>query len=289
MKTTVQNLFPVSALGLGSGLSPLSEGFRTVETRSLSRLDRADQDCVAEEVPVALVYNGISHAVMMTTPFDLEAFAVGFTLAEGICQSVDEIFDVEIRDACRGKEAAITISSEAFWKLKDRRRAMTGRTGCGLCGTENLESAIRPAPSLPVTQTFDLCHYEQGLGYLEDVEALGELTGCTHAAVWLRHDGTVAFGREDVGRHVALDKLLGCRARTKALDGALFVSSRASYEMVQKAAMCGVEILFAVSAPTALAVDLAKRSGLTLSAFCRPGRGTVYTYPERLVRSETPR
>lgn len=289
MKTTVQNLFPVSALEFGTGLSPLSEGFRTVETRSLSRLDRVDQDCVAEEVPVALVYNGISHAVMMTTPFDLEAFAVGFTLAEGICQSVDEIFDVEIRDACRGKEAAITISSEAFWKLKDRRRAMTGRTGCGLCGTENLESAIRPAPTLPTTQTFDLRHYEQGLAYLEDVEALGELTGCTHAAVWVNPDGTLAGGVEDVGRHVALDKLLGLRALNGWKDGALFVSSRASYEMVQKAAMCGVEILFAVSAPTALAVDLAKRSGLTLSAFCRPGRGTVYTYPERLVRSETSR
>ena len=289
MKTTVQNLFPVSALGLGSGLSPLSEGFRTVETRSLSRLDRADQDCVAEEVPVALVYNGISHAVMMTTPFDLEAFAVGFTLAEGICRSVDDIFDIEIRDACRGKEAAVTIASEAFWRLKDRRRAMTGRTGCGLCGTERLESAIRPAPTLPVTQTFDLCHYEQGLGYLEDVEALGELTGCTHAAVWVNPDGTLAGGVEDVGRHVALDKLLGLRALNGWKEGALFVSSRASYEMVQKAAICGVEILFAVSAPTALAVDLAKRSGLTLSAFCRPGRGTVYTYPERLVRSETPR
>ena len=101
MKTTVQNPFPSAALSSGSGLSPLSEGFRTVETRSLSRLERVDRDCVAEEVPVALVYNGISHAVMMTTPFDLEAFAVGFTLAEGICRSVDEIFDIEIRDACR--------------------------------------------------------------------------------------------------------------------------------------------------------------------------------------------
>lgn len=289
MKTTVQNPFPASSPSLGTGLPSLSEGFRTVETRSLSRLDRADRDCVAEEVPVALVYNGISHAVMMTTPFDLEAFAVGFTLAEGICRSVDDIFDIEIRDACRGKEAAITIASEAFWRLKDRRRAMTGRTGCGLCGTERLESAIRPAPTLPVTQTFDLRHYEQGLGYLEDVEALGELTGCTHAAVWVNPDGTLAGGVEDVGRHVALDKLLGLRAMNGWRDGALFVSSRASYEMVQKAATCGVEILFAVSAPTALAVDLARRSGLTLSAFCRPGRGTVYTYPERLVRSETKR
>lgn len=261
----------------------LSEGFRSFETRSLSRLDAADRDCVAEEVPVALVYNGISHAVMMATPFDLEAFAVGFTLAEGICKSPDEIFDIEVRDACRGKEVSLTISSEAFWQLKDRRRSMTGRTGCGICGTEQLESAVRPAPTVPNTQTFDLRHYERGLSYLEDVERLGELTGCTHAAVWVNPDGTLAGGVEDVGRHVALDKLLGMRALHGWQDGALFVSSRASYEMVQKAAACGVEILFAVSAPTALAVDLAKRAGVTLCAFCRPNRGTVYAYPERLI------
>ena len=112
------------------------------------------------------------------------------------------------------------------------------------------------------------------------------MTGCTHAAVWVNPDGTLAGGVEDVGRHVALDKLLGLRALNGWKEGALFVSSRASFEMVQKAAMCGVEILFAVSAPTALAVDLAKRSGLTLSAFCRPGRGTVYTSCEAKRRAE---
>ena len=112
---------------------------------------------------------------------------------------------------------------------------------------------------------------------------LRSLTGGTHSAVWITPDGTVAFGREDVGRHVALDKLLGYRARTKAFDGALFVSSRASYEMVQKAAACGVQILFAVSAPTALAVETAKRCRLTLAAFCREKRANIYTYPERLV------
>ena len=128
---------------------------------------------------------------------------------------------------------------------------MAGRTGCGICGTESLEGVMRPLKALPFTQRFDLKHYGAGLAGIAQTEELRSLTGGTHAAVWLRHDGTVAFGREDVGRHVALDKLLGCRARTKEFDGALFVSSRASYEMVQKAAACGVEILFAVSAPTA--------------------------------------
>lgn len=283
MNIPLSALTPIDNHLTSSKTSYLTEGFRRVEARSLSKLSKPATDCVAVEVPVALVYNGISHAVMMATPFDLEAFAVGFTLAEGICRSVNEIFDIEVRDACHGKEVSLTISSEAFWHLKDRRRTMTGRTGCGLCGTERLDAAIRPVPTVPNTQKFNLQHYERGLFYLEEVEELGELTGCTHAAVWVRPDGTLAGGVEDIGRHVALDKLLGLRALRGWTEGALFVSSRASYEMVQKAACCGVEILFAVSAPTALAVDLAKRSGLTLCAFCRPGRGTVYAYPERLI------
>lgn len=150
---------------------------------------------------------------------------------------------------------------------EEYRRSMTGRTGCGLCGVESLDGAIRKNHRVEHTQTFDMRFYEQGLAYLEKVEELGQLTGCTHAAVWVHPDGTLAGGAEDVGRHVALDKLLGMRAKNHWENGALFVSSRASYEMVQKATTCGVEIMFAVSAPTALAVRLAKESGMTLSAF----------------------
>lgn len=243
-----------------------------------------DTDWVAEEVPVALVYNGISHAVMMTTPTMLEDFAVGFSLAEGIVRSLDDIHDIEVTDGCRsGKNVNLTISSEAFWKLKEHRRSMTGRTGCGICGTESLDDAMRPTPLLPFTQTFDMEHYGQALAYLQKVETLGALTGSTHAAAWVHPDGSLAGGAEDVGRHVALDKLLGLRARRGWTDGALVISSRASYEMVQKAAMCGVEIIFAVSAPTALAIDVAKRAGITLVAFCRRSRANVYTHPERLI------
>ncbi len=243
----------------------------------------AHVDWVAEEVPVALVYNGISHVVMMMTPLDLENFALGFSLAEGIVKTPQEIYEMDVVDGCReGKEVRMTVASEAFWKLKERRRALTGRTGCGICGVESLNDAVRHVDKLPFRQTFDMAHYGKALSYLAEVEKLGELTGCTHAAVWVNPDGSMAGGAEDVGRHVALDKLLGKRARNGWTDGALVVSSRASYEMIQKAAMCGVEIMFAVSAPTALAIKVAQECGLTLAAFCRAQRTNVYTHPERL-------
>lgn len=245
-----------------------------------------DADWIAEEIPVSLVYNGISHAVMMTTPSMLKEFAVGFSLAEGIVKSADEIYGIEVEDACRGKAVYLEVSSEAFWGLKERRRSMTGRTGCGICGVESLEGAVRRAPRVGTAQRFDMAHYGAALDYLYEAEKLGRLTGCTHAAVWVNPDGTLAGGAEDVGRHVALDKLLGLRALSGWRDGALVISSRASYEMVQKAAMCGVEILFAVSAPTALAVDVAKEAGMTLAAFCRRGRANIYAHPERLVGLE---
>ena len=258
-------------------------GGREVEVFRMNA-DEPALDWVAEEVPVALVYNGISHAVMMASPSMLEEFALGFSLAEGIIPDASHLYACEVREACRGGiEVDLTISSECFWKLKDRRRSMTGRTGCGICGVESLGDALRPVPDLPATQTFDMRFYRDAVAQLKRFERIGALTGCTHASVWIRPDGTPAGGAEDVGRHVALDKLLGLRAREGWRDGALVVSSRASYEMVQKAAMCGVEILFAVSAPTALAVRTAERCGMTLAAFARAGGPNVYTHPERLV------
>ncbi|MDO5531830.1 formate dehydrogenase accessory sulfurtransferase FdhD [Sutterella sp.] len=260
-------------------------GARKVEiVRIADATSGPDTDWVAEEVPVAIAYNGISHTVMMTTPTMLEDFAVGFSLAEGIVTSLSEIHDIAVTDGCRGgKTVELTISSECFWKLKDRRRSIAGRTGCGICGVESLTDAVRPTPRVPFTQTFDLAHYQEALRYLERVEKLGSLTGSTHAAAWVHPDGTFAGGAEDVGRHVALDKLLGLRARSGWKTGALVISSRASYEMIQKAAMCGVEIVLAVSAPTALAIEVAEKAGVTLVAFCRRNRANVYTHPERIL------
>ena len=258
-------------------------GAREVEVHHMNA-EAPSLDWVAEEVPVALVYNGISHAVMMASPSMLEEFALGFSLAEGIIPDASHLYACELREGCRGGiEVDLTISSECFWKLKDRRRSMTGRTGCGICGVESLKEAVRETRLVPHEQTFPMSSYADALGYLERVERLGGITGCTHAAVWVHPDGSFAGGAEDVGRHVALDKLLGLRARRGWKDGALVISSRAYYEMVQKAAMCGIEIIFAVSAPTALAVELARDCGITLAAFCRRSRANVYSHPERLL------
>ena len=242
------------------------------------------QDILAEEVPVALVYNGISHVVMMASPKDLEYFALGFSLSEGIIESPRDIFGMDVVPSCNGLEVQIELSSRRFMGLKERRRALAGRTGCGVCGVEQLNDIGKPVQPLPFTQTFDLNKLDDALRHLNDFQPVGQLTGCTHAAAWMLPSGELVGGHEDVGRHVALDKLLGRRSQEGESwqQGAVLVSSRASYEMVQKSAMCGVEILFAVSAATTLAVEVAERCNLTLVGFCKPGRATVYTHPQRL-------
>lgn len=246
-------------------------------------LTQAQPDWLAEEVPVALVYNGISHVVMMASPKDLELFALGFSLSEGIIESSQEIYGMDVEKGCNGIEVQIELSSRRFMGLKERRRAMAGRTGCGVCGVEQLNEIGRPVAPLPFTQTFPLSLLDDALRQLSDFQPVGQLTGCTHAAAWINADGAVPGGHEDIGRHVALDKLLGRRAREGWREGAAMVSSRASYEMVQKSAMCGVEILFAVSAATTLAVEVAERCNLTLVGFAKPGRATIYTHPQRLI------
>ncbi|MCC3702885.1 formate dehydrogenase accessory sulfurtransferase FdhD [Rouxiella badensis] len=252
----------------------------------IQRRNLADSqpDWLAEEVPVALVYNGISHVVMMASPKDLEAFAVGFSLSEGIIDSARDIYGIDVTRNCHGIEVNIELSSRRFSGLKERRRAMAGRTGCGVCGIEQLDDLFRPLAPLPFTQTFSLSNLDTALAQLNSIQPVGQLTGCTHAAAWITPEGELLGGCEDVGRHVALDKMLGIKARETSWQcGAALVSSRASYEMVQKTAMCGIEILFAVSAATSLAVDVAERCNLTLVGFSKPGRATVYSHPQRLV------
>jgi FdhD protein len=252
----------------------------------IQRRNLADSqpDWLAEEVPVALVYNGISHVVMMASPKDLEAFAVGFSLSEGIIDSARDIYGIDVTRNCHGIEVNIELSSRRFSGLKERRRAMAGRTGCGVCGIEQLDDLFRPLAPLPFTQTFSLSNLDTALAQLNSIQLVGQLTGCTHAAAWITPEGELLGGCEDVGRHVALDKMLGIKARETSWQcGAALVSSRASYEMVQKTAMCGIEILFAVSAATSLAVDVAERCNLTLVGFSKPGRATVYSHPQRLV------
>ncbi|EPC4046884.1 formate dehydrogenase accessory sulfurtransferase FdhD [Enterobacter mori] len=265
--------------------SPLPAGVVERVVHRPPHITHATPDFLAEEVPVALVYNGISHVVMMASPKDLELFAIGFSLSEGIIDHPQEIYGMDVVKACNGLEVQIELSSRRFMGLKERRRALAGRTGCGVCGVEQLNDIGKPVTPLPFTQTFNLANLDKALEHLNDVQPIGQLSGCTHAAAWVLPSGDIIGGHEDVGRHVALDKLLGRRARESDVwqQGAALVSSRASYEMVQKAAMCGVEILFAVSAATTLAVEVAERCNLTLVGFCKPGRATIYTHSQRLI------
>lgn len=258
-------------------------GLNHTTVQQKGNLNLPVNDYVAEESPVALVFNGISHVVMMATPKDLEDFAVGFALSEGIIQSGDEIRGIDIVEGCnRGIEVQVELSSRRFMELKERRRNLAGRTGCGICGTEQLDEIFKPIIPLPFTQTFSLSHLDNALHELKKVQEIGALTGCTHAAAWISPEGQLVGGCEDVGRHVALDKLLGMKHRNQWQQGAVLVSSRASYEMVQKAASCGAEILFAVSAATALAIEVAEKANLTLVGFCRQGKATVFTHPSRV-------
>ncbi|HWV18166.1 MAG TPA: formate dehydrogenase accessory sulfurtransferase FdhD [Rhodocyclaceae bacterium] len=240
---------------------------------------------LVEEVPVALVYNGISHAVMLATPNDIADFALGFSLTEGILQSPTELYDVDVVELSNGIEARLEIATERFVTLKDRRRNLTGRTGCGLCGVESLDAAVRnPAPvedGLRVTPAA----IHKALENLSELQVVHKKTGAAHAAAFALNDGTVLYAREDVGRHNALDKLLGALARNKVdpKSGFVVVTSRASYEMVQKTASQGIALLAAVSAPTAYARRLAEESNLTLIGMTRGTRMTVYAHKERIV------
>lgn len=241
-----------------------------------------ENDWLAQEVPVALVYNGISHVVMMVSPQDLEYFALGFSLSEGIVKAPEEIRSIDMVTYPSGIEIQIDITSRRFMALKQQRRNLTGRTGCGICGTEQLAAVVKSVQPLPYTQRMPVSCLDQALTQLDDLQPVRQLTGCTHVAAWMTPQGQLAGGHEDVGRHVALDKLLGRRIREGWCDGAVLISSRASYEMVQKSAYCGVEILFALSAATTLAVEQAKHCGLTLVGFSRAGRATIYSHPQRL-------
>ena len=250
-----------------------------------ARLDEGSRDAIALETPVALSYNGLSHVVMMLTPADLEDFALGFSLSEGIVERPAQIYALETLAHAGGLEVAITLGNERFQHLKDRRRNLAGRTGCGLCGAESLEQAVRPVPPVACDTAIAPAAIQRALAALDRWQPLQRATGAAHGAAWCDGDGTIRLAREDVGRHNALDKLIGALARSGEPRGGGFalVSSRASYEMVAKAAHAGIGILVAVSAPTAFAVRLAVEAGVTLVAFARAGRLSVYTRPERLL------
>lgn len=239
------------------------------------------EECLASEIPVALVYNGISHTVMMCTPKELEDFALGFSLAEGIIEDKKEIYHIEIQEVCNGIEARIELSSRRFTCFKEHRRTLVGRTGCGICGTEQLNQAVKKLPKLAKKIDIDLNQIDHCLALLEDSQDLTHKTGAMHAAGFFDLDYNLLAIREDIGRHIALDKLLGWYARNDKPQGFIIVTSRASYEMVQKTVTSGVEVLIAISAATDLAVNMARQVGLSLAGFARPKRVTIYSGEER--------
>jgi FdhD protein len=257
------------------------------------------EDKIAEETPVALIYNGISHAVMLATPLDLEDFALGFSLSEGILQDKSELYGVEIVPQENGIELRLDVATEAFVKLKERRRNLVGRTGCGLCGAESLEQALRLPEMIKIDAMGTNVHaasrasisarsISAAFHAMQTKQVLQQATGATHACAWinteLSKNGDVEVVREDVGRHNAMDKLLGALAKQpSASSGFVLTSSRASVEMVQKVAVAGYQVLAAISAPTGLAVRIAEAYGLTLVGFLREQQFVIYTHADRIT------
>jgi len=256
---------------------------RPVLRMRAGELARVD-DMLVDEVPIALVYNGISHAVMMATPTHLDEFALGFSLSEGIIAAPGQCYGIDVERDAAGIAVQIDIATSAFVALKERRRSLAGRTGCGLCGVDSLDQVCRPWPPLTPAQGFQAAGVRRALAAIGAEQQLTRMTGAAHAAAWCGMDGTIHIVREDVGRHNALDKVIGAMARGQARpgDGFLLITSRVSFEMAQKAAMAGVSALVGMSAPTLAAVDLAGQAGMTLLAFARGQDFVCYTHADRL-------
>ena len=241
---------------------------------------------LAEEVPVALVFNGISHAVMMATPLHLEDFALGFALSEGLIDLAPQMYGVEVIEHSQGMELQIEIAAQCEARLKERKRSMAGRTGCGLCGTDSLDQVRLPLRQAPVVNV-DVQAMQRAHAGLRALQPLKLQTGATHAAAWSDGSGVIQIVREDVGRHNALDKLIGAmtRAHVDVTHGFVCITSRASFEMVQKTIQCGAGALTAVSAPTRLAVEMAQSHNLLLAGQVRGDSFTAYSFPERFMNS----
>jgi len=245
---------------------------------------------IAEEVPVALVYNGRPHVVVMGTPADLEDLAVGFTVTEHVA-AVGEIERVEVVKASHGVELQVQIPEANAERLSSRGRGMVSRTGCGLCGVETINEALRMPTLVRDTLRVRPEALWKAAASLSDRQEFNSTTNTVHAAGWAFSDGRLHTVREDVGRHNALDKVLGAITRASDVDptcGFLIVTSRASYELVQKAATCGIELLAAISRPTGLAIRFAEGAGLTLVGLLRGRSANVYTGARRIHSLSVP-
>jgi FdhD protein len=260
-----------------------------VRVHSLTRLtdqDTASADAdIAQEVPVALVYNGRPHVVVMATPADLEDFAVGFSITEELIDKPDQIKGLTVIRGTQGVELRMWLAPERDAAYRGRRRRLVGPSGCGLCGIESLAEAIRPAHRIVSRVPFDPRCISEAVAALSSAQQLNHETRATHAAGFYQPGSGILMIREDVGRHNALDKLVGALRRQAApvSDGAVIITSRVSVEMVQKSASIGAPVLIAMSAPTALAVRVAEAANLTLVAIAREQSCQVFTHSWRLM------
>jgi FdhD protein len=267
-------------LGLGYSQPVASRSFVRLTDDSIVEF-QAD---VAEEVPVALVYNARPHVVVMATPVDLEDLAVGFTLTERIVDRARDIERVEVVRASHGAELQLQIPDARAADLQARGRGMVSRTGCGLCGIERITEAMRMPTRVGETLRVDREALWRASAELPAQQQLNSTTNTIHAAGWAERDGALRVVREDVGRHNALDKVFGALARghIDPASGFVVVTSRASYELVQKAATCGVELLAAISRPTGLAIRFAESAGMTLVGLLRGRTANVYARKDRI-------
>ncbi|MFK8253778.1 formate dehydrogenase accessory sulfurtransferase FdhD [Ancylobacter terrae] len=246
---------------------------------------RRGERTIPEETPVALVHNGSTYAVMMATPADFEDFGVGFSLTEGVIGSPDDVKALEVLEFDSGIEIRMWLDEARAGAMVARRRQIAGPTGCGLCGVESLDLAVKPARLVGEGRVFATADIEHAIAALRPAQALNHETRAVHAAAFWRPEGGLLAVREDVGRHNALDKLVGHLARRgeDAAQGLVLLTSRVSIEMVQKAAVAGASVIVAVSAPTALAVRTAEAAGLTLVAIARDDGFEVFTHPHRIA------
>jgi len=234
---------------------------------------------LAEECALAIAYNGLSQAVMMVSPIDLEDFVVGFSLGSGIVESVQDIYDIRIGGTGSGRHAEVEIANRAFWKLKQQRRQLPGNASCGLCGVEALEQALPQLPVMPVA-ALPPAHWLQDLRQrIDGFQPLGQSCGAVHAALFIDARGELLLSREDIGRHNALDKLIGALKRNghEVSGGVAVVTSRCSLELIHKVQRAGIPTLVSLSAPTSLAASWARQHNLNLIHLPRNGSPRVYS------------
>uniref|UniRef100_E6VNA1 Sulfur carrier protein FdhD n=1 Tax=Rhodopseudomonas palustris (strain DX-1) TaxID=652103 RepID=E6VNA1_RHOPX len=243
---------------------------------------------IPEETPVAISYNGSTQAVMMATPADLEDFAIGFSLSEGVIERPEQIESVEIVPHDDGVELRMWLGGDVAARLQQRRRHIAGPTGCGLCGVDSIAEAVRPVATVGKGRSFSPQQIIAAIEAMPPLQTLNVATRAVHAAAYFTPERGIVHLREDVGRHNALDKLAGALARDRiaAANGIVLLTSRVSVEMVQKTAAIGAPVLVAVSAPTALAVRMAAAAGITLAAIARSDGFEIFTHPQRIVETD---